>query len=281
MLFRVVLALMLAFMQLGSIGPVTAKTVELPVYSDWRGNNCQFKSERPFFLIKDNYDLEKFWEKANSGDAMPGIDFDRYMLLVWAPGASLFDHRPVVVERLLCKEGKYIVLMDFKRKDTGGYWRRPFVATLLPLIRSGDIFIMGKQEKGGVQTDYKLLYTLWDMSVERTRPFEMVHLDPVASSPAFVEQTSTGKAPVTTATPQATQPTSAQVAVSAPTVAQPVKSTDTGIIDDDIFGSGSTGSSANVKTPEPAKVPAKAQPAPKMPTFEEDPLFGTEFDIVF
>lgn len=296
------LTAVLIFAQIiGGMATVSAKTEELPVYNDWRGDNCQFNSERPFFLIKDYFDLERFWQKANIDEAIPGIDFDRFMLLVWAPGASLFDYRPVIVERLLCKDGKYIVLMDFKRKDTGGFWRRPFVATMLPLIKSGDIFIMNKSEKAYGKIEYKPLYTIWDMTGNRQRPFEVAKLDPEVATPAFVDH---GKTPpvvaVAKATPakepsavaqtsessttqvaQATaaaanQPVQGQAAQTAETAAQkPAATSGTeGIFpDDDIFGTSTTTKTESAPTP--------VKPAAVTPSFEEDPLFGTEFDITF
>ncbi len=287
---------------IGGMATVSAKTEELPVYNDWRGDNCQFKSERPFFLIKDYFDLERFWQKANIDEAIPGIDFDRFMLLVWAPGASLFDYRPVTVERLLCKDGKYIVLMDFKRKDSGGFWRRPFVATMLPLIKSGDIFIMNKSERAYGKIEYKPLYTIWDMTGNRQRPFEVAKLDPEVVPPAFVDhgktppvvavakatpakepsataqasESSTAPATQTTAAAGADQPVQGQTAQTAEAAAQkPAATSGTeGIFpDDDVFGT-----STGTKT-ETAPTPVK--PAAVTPSFEEDPLFGTEFDITF
>lgn len=293
MLRRLFLTSIVVIAQLFCQHSSLAQTVEMPVYNDWRGDNCQFKSERPFFLIRDFHDLERFWSKANTGEALPGIDFERYMLLVWAPGASLFDHRPVVVERLISKEGKYMVLMDFKRKDTGGYWRRPFVATLLPLIRSGDIFIMSKHEKTFGKIEYKPLYTIWDMSGERQRPFEVAKLDAAPSLPAFIDhgkssdkQANIEQNNTRPATPPSAAPANAPFVAApstdpvrpSPTVAaqQPVKAggSDDLFPQDDLFGT------APAKAAEQAPIAVK-EPARPAPTFEEDPLFGTEFDITF
>lgn len=300
------LTVMLIFAQMiGGMASLGAKTEEMPVYNDWRGDNCQFISERPFFLIKDHFDLERFWQKANIDEAIPGIDFDRFMLLVWAPGASLFDYRPVVVERLLCKDGKYIVLMDFKRKDTGGFWRRPFVATMLPLIKSGDIFIMNKSEKAYGKIEYKPLYTIWDMTGDRQRPFEFAKLDPEAVPPAFIDhgRRPAQKAPAVAAAKPATATVPSAAAQSAESQAAPALNASAKPVgvsqqgqagqtpataaqkpaatsgaegmfpDDDLFGT-----STSTKT---ESVPAQVKPVTAAPTFEEDPLFGTEFDITF
>ncbi|HMM60100.1 MAG TPA: hypothetical protein PKC25_08225, partial [Candidatus Rifleibacterium sp.] len=112
---------LLAFaLLLACAGSLPAQVKELPVYNEWQGRNSTYNAERPFFLIRDIHDLLRFWEKSGSDEPAPMIDFEKYMLLVWCPGASLFDHVPVRIERLLYKEGNYFVLMDFQRKDTGG-----------------------------------------------------------------------------------------------------------------------------------------------------------------
>lgn len=287
MFLRAALHGILTLLLIASSVTVSAKTVELPVYRDWRGDNCQFESERPFFLIRDIHDLEMFWQKANAGEPQPWVDFEKYMLFVWCPGPTLFDYRPVEVERLLSKDGSYIVQMNFKRKDTGGFWRRPFVATMLPLISRGDIFVMRKIEHGPENIEWKPLYNLWDMSGDRTRPFEMVQLDPKVQPQQFVShgpekpenKTVVAKAepqPVKTTTeaqmtqPEKTEPVSQPARPAA--AATPANS----LPDDDIFGTGSGKTTPPVNKPE-----IKAEPAKVDPAFEEDPLFGTEFDITF
>ncbi|MBU1109519.1 MAG: hypothetical protein KKB51_22750 [Candidatus Riflebacteria bacterium] len=289
---RIALFFIAAMLLMQPASVIAQRTVELDVYSEWRGDNCMYKSERPFFIIRDLYDLEKFWQKANADEATPAIDFTKCMLLVWAPGSSLFDHQPVAVERFVYQNGFYIVVMDFKRKDTGGYWRRPFVATLLP-NKAGDIFIMRKVVRGS-RVDWKPVYTIWDMTGERTRPLETVKIETPPAPEKYVDhgrQTSTtkpvktGSAPTTAqsgaaaiseassqqtvaAARPSTTPTSAAVAAGRP-VANPAS------IEEDLFG-----------TAPVTKTETKAQPAaktgqPSFPTFEEDPLFGTEFDIEF
>jgi len=280
MILRAALIALIMIYQSAIINFVQAKTVELPVYRDWRGNNCRFVSERPFFVIRDIHELERFWQKADAGEPMPWIDFEKFMLFVWSPGATMFDYRPVEVERLLYKDGSYIVLMNFQRKDTGGFWRRPFVATMLPLIKSGDIFVKRKIEHSPQKTEWKALYTLWDMSGDRTRPFEIVQLDPDAQPEQFVrhdpQKTEVTSQPV--AEPAQPRPAVQQSAAVTTPSTQPTRpAPQPSNLDDDLFGSGFGQSPAAEKSPPPAApVPVKVDPA-----FEEDPLFGTEFDITF
>lgn len=287
------LLILTAIMLLMPGSPACAqKTVELGVYSEWRGDNCMYKSARPFFIIRDIYDLERFWQEANADQPMPGIDFDNYMLLVWVPGPTLFDYQPAVVERFVYQNGFYIVVMDMERKNSGGFWRRPFLATLLT-NKTGDIHIMRKQIVG-VKVEWKPLCTLWDMTSERTRPFAAVKLDKPAEPAKFIEHAPTvagdsaqtqaaAAAPLQTEAAQAVetpQPisTATTAAASVSTGATRAASRQTAVsarADDNPFASAPA-----VKTE--AKTQTAPQPGkPSFPTFAEDPLFGSEFDIEF
>lgn len=279
----------LLFLQPGTV--MSQKVVELGVYKDWRGDNCTFKSARPFFIIRDLFDLERFWQQANADEPMPAIDFTKCMLLVWAPGATMFDYRPAAVERFLYQDGFYIVVMDVDRKDSGGFWRRPFVATLLP-NKTGDIFIMRKVVNGR-KVEWKSLYTIWDMSGERTRPFEMVKIATPPEPQKFIDQGATASrtmvvqrtaladpvVAVETAETSAQQGSSEAVApTTSAAVTQPAGTQTTAAAaweEENPFGSAPV-----------ARAEARAQPASQTkqianPTFAEDPLFGTEFDIEF
>ncbi|GAB1352538.1 hypothetical protein MASR1M12_12690 [Erysipelotrichia bacterium] len=298
---------LLAFaLLLACAGSLPAQVKELPVYNEWQGRNSTYNAERPFFLIRDIHDLLRFWEKSGSDEPAPMIDFEKYMLLVWCPGASLFDHVPVRIERLLYKEGNYFVLMDFQRKDTGGYWRRPFMATMLPLVTEGDFFIMRKVVRGAHDIDWKPVYTIWDMIGERKRPFEIASLDKAPAKAEFIAHAPepAGKKTETmvAAVPQKTEPenpfaetpatsvaataassgnssvstTPATVPAAAP-AAQPAKPAQTGTNaifpeDDNPFATPAAAATTGSKP---------VTTAPSTPKIDEDPLFGTEFDITF
>lgn len=289
---RPVLAFALLFVCAGGL---PAQIKEMPVYNEWQGRNSTYNAERPFFLIRDIHDLLRFWEKSGSDEPAPMIDFEKYMLLVWCPGASLFDYVPVRIERLLYKEGNYLVLMDFQRKDTGGYWRRPFMATMLPLVTEGDFFIMRKVMRGAHEIDWKPVYTIWDMSGERKRGFEIASLDKEPTKPEFIAHApeTAKKKPETmvTAVPQKTEPENpfaanpaapttagSPAATPAPAAAPAAKPAQTGAgaifpEDDNPFA-----------TPAAAAATTGSKPvanAPATPKVDEDPLFGTEFDITF
>jgi len=306
-IWRPLLALALLF---AFAGILPAQVKELPVYNEWQGRNSTYNAEKPFFLIRDIHDLLRFWEKSGSDEPAPMIDFSKYMLLVWCPGASLFDHVPVRIERLLYKEGNYFVLMDFQRKDTGGYWRRPFMATMLPLVTEGDFFIMRKVVRGAHDIDWKPVYTIWDMSGERKRDFEIASLgkepakaefiahapEPAGKKPEtmvaavpqktepenpFAETTTTSAAAATSAAPGDSSvsrvPATVSAASPATQPARPAQSTQTGTDaifpeDDNPFA---TPAAAATTGPKPVTT------TPATSKIDEDPLFGTEFDITF
>ncbi|GEM_PF-1255069 len=225
-----------------------AKTIELEVFRDWRGNNCEFKSSRPFFTITDVYDLEQFWEKANADESMPWLDFEKYMLLVWNPGPSLFDHDPVKINKFLYKDGRFIAIMDLEKKQSGGFWRRPFVATLLPRIKKGDIFIMRKIEVGFRKFKYENVFTLWDMSADRSMPFDMVKLDEPVGEAQFIDPTRY---------PKDEQPGQMQIASRPP--AQPITTTAAPQADENPFAE------AVEKPAAPAQKPVAALSEPQQP----------------
>lgn len=287
---------------LACTGSLPAQVKELPVYNEWQGRNSTYNAEKPFFLIRDIHDLLQFWEKSGSDEPAPMIDFSKYMLLVWCPGASLFDHVPVRIERLLYKEGNYFVLMDFQRKDTGGYWRRPFMATMLPLVTGGDFFIMRKVVRGAHDIDWKPVYTIWDMSGERKRDFEIASLDKEPAKAEFIAHAPepAGKKPETmvAAVPQKTEPenpfaetpakssaasgdvSAGKAPAAAPATpavrpTQPAQTNANAIFpeDDNPFATPSAAATTTESKPVTA--------APAASKIDEDPLFGTEFDITF
>lgn len=309
MMFRL-LAIITAVFLLLPVHTWAQKTVELGVYADWRGDNCMFKSARPFFIIRDLYDLERFWQQSNATEGMPAIDFEKYMLLVWAPGPTMFDYRPAVIERFVYQDGFYIVVMDIQRKDSGGFWRRPFVAAMLP-NKTGDIFIMRKEVRG-TRVELRPLYTIWDMTGERTRPFEVAKITTPSEPAKFIEHapSSLARAESSAAATSATSATSETSTVAAiPQTAQPVEPVAASVQGgqaqpasagnsgtsarpapsgdgfEDIFGSPTAvKSEAKVEaSPQPAAQtvtqPVKQPGQPSLPAYAEDPLFGSEFDI--
>jgi hypothetical protein len=263
-----------------------AQIKELPVYNEWQGRNSTFKAERPFFLIRDIHDLNLFWAKSGADEPAPGIDFSRFMLLVWCPGSSLFDFVPVSVERFLYKEGNYFALMQFERKDTGGFWRNPFMATMLPRVTSGDIFIMRKVTHGAHRVSWKPFFTIWDMSGQRKRPFEVARFEQPPEKPGFIAhapEPAEKEPPAASSVVQSPQAVSQPAGQSAPTEVASSRATA-------VSGFSGTSSQAqagqgsaiedwpDVKPVAETSSKPASQPVQKI---DEDPLFGTEFDITF
>lgn len=292
------LPLLVCTLLTGSAGQSLAQIKELPVYNEWQGRNSTFKAERPFFLIRDIHDLNRFWASSGSDEPTPGIDFAKYMLLVWCPGASLFDYVPVSVERFIYKEGNYFALMAFDRKDTGGYWRNPFMATMLPLVTSGDIFIMRKVVVDAHRIDWKPVFTLWDMSGERKRPFEVAQIEQPPEKVEFIAH-----APESIES----KPSNVSVAVNSNEASSEVQSRPSQVstlvsagssnsgrasagfeakivaVTSAVATSSTTQSSAIADWPDatPAVTPTPAAVAQPVQKIDEDPLFGSEFDITF
>ena len=285
-----------------------AKTMELEVYRDWRGSNCKFKSSRPFFIIRDIYDLEKFWEKSGLDESMPYLDFDKYMLLVWNPGPSLFDHYPVKVDRFIYKDGSFIVLMHFERHDTGGYWRRPFVATLLPRVDKGDIFIMRKAKTGYNKVEWKHVYSLWDVRHGRNRPFEVVQFEKPLEKQKFIHtevpeslqifekeeldievEKPTTVAQATPKKTEASRPATnrqpdnnngfGSFSSSKVVAEKPAEKSSATTESEDFFPD--FGSDNKTQKPETTVEKVAEDKRKQPPGFDEDPLFGEEFDINF
>ncbi len=279
-------------------GLANAKTQELDVYRDWRGNNCEFVAERPFFIISDIYDLQNFWQKCNSDEQMPGIDFDKYMLFVWAPGSSMIDQRNISVDKFLKKDGKYVVILNSQKKHFDSGWKKPFVATMLPKKEKGDLFVMRNGNKFAGESPWMPLYTLWDMSGDRVKDFETVKYEaPPVKKPQFISHSPRELAeldqpaavkneqntkPVVVSRPSASKPVNVASrprpqAATAPKRPVPVAKAESKR--DEFGGSGLFDSVPSSKSS--ATVKSRKSVVPPASNIEENPLFGEEFDIKF
>ena len=58
-----------------------------------------------------------------------------------------------------------------------GAKKRPLKFIILPIVKPCDTFFFRKIKKGWRKYEWKHFYSLWDMSGERKRPFEIVMLD--------------------------------------------------------------------------------------------------------
>lgn len=181
--------------------PADGQTQELEIYNEWYCSDSNLFPERPFFVIKDVLEFQSFWEKTNFGGYPPHLDFEKYMVFVWAPKPTRKDCNKVEFERLLYKNGALLVLMNLEGHDKymTGSLKKPVKAVVFPKIKSGDIFIYRKVKTGWEQFKWTPVYAIWDMSVERKRPFEYVYVDK-DNKPLYETATTTANPSVTIAT---------------------------------------------------------------------------------
>ena len=297
------------------------QTQELELYNEWFVEDSDFTYERPIYFIRDSTSFHIFWKQINYGDNPPYLDFDRFMIMVWAPGSTRKDYSKVVFERVLYKEGCLLVLMDFiDSYRRYGANKKPLKFIILPIVKPCDVFIYKKIKKGWQKYEWKHLATVWDMSGERTRPFQIVQMDKVAEehivlatyTPELdkinvakktdddsdeVEETKPATKPVRTVKPVTIVSTKPIEAIPAkPVATQPQQPASHSTSQ----GQPRTQSQPRQTTqnPEPKQKPVvsdapidfgggnKTTPEPEskpaaVPGMSEDPLFGSEFDITF
>lgn len=275
----------------------SANTVELPIYRDWRGNDSQYRSSRPFFIIEDIHHLQRFWESNNSDEPMPFIDFEKAFLFVWHPGPVMHEHASIKVEQFVRQNGSYFLLMSFDQQRSG-IWHRPFVATLLPVREYvGDIFVKQIHRRGSRITGLRHLFAIWDMSTTRTSSLEVASLQlpeqrqqqqfvrqPVISKPRSKTERKTSQQKTVSRQTQTVRTAAATPARAAPPAAKAsqqspsrpsltaAESDPFGGFDDPFMGG------ATPQTPSSMSSSARTVAPPAM---EDDPLFGSEFDIEF
>lgn len=297
------------------------QTQELVLYNEWFVEDSDFTYERPIYFIRDSGSFHTFWKQINYGNNPPYLDFDRFMIMVWVPGTTRRDYSKVVFERVLYKEGCLLVLMDF----IDGYRRfgankRPLKFVILPIVKPCDVFIYKKIKKGWQKYDWKHLATVWDMSGERKRPFQIVQVDKaveakivLATYTPELEKTELAKKtdenleetekqkpapkqvktvrPVAVVTNTPIQPVAAQPVARpqqpAPQIASSQNQQNTR------SQSAQTSQNTQPKTkPVVSDAPidfgggskpsTESEPKPAaVPGMAEDPLFGSEFDITF
>ena len=97
--------------------PIFAQVQELDIYNEWYSSDSTFYSQREFLLIRNYQTFNELWKKTELGKIAPYIDFNKYMVLVWAPGYTRRDCSIINFERILYKEGNLLLIMDFLDKD--------------------------------------------------------------------------------------------------------------------------------------------------------------------
>ncbi len=175
---KITLSILIVFILMMLCLPSFGQTKELELYNEWFVEDSTYRSERPFFFIRDSIFFHNFWKYTRLGNTPPYIDFDRFMIFVWAPGYTWNDYSKVSFERILYKDGCLLVLMDFVDNSRRyGAKKRPLKFIILPIVKPCDTFFFRKIKKGWQKYEWKHFYSLWDMSGERKRPFEIVMLD--------------------------------------------------------------------------------------------------------
>lgn len=280
-----------------------AQTKEIEIYNEWFCADSKLNAERPCFLIRDQITLIDFWKKTGFGGAAPHIDFERFMFFIMAPGPTKLDYHDVYIEKLLYKEGCLQVLVDFGKRKFNSSYLRPIKAAIFPAMKSGDIFVFKKQIKGWQNVEWKPFFAIWDMNNVRKRPFEYVMVDkeegpvivlataPEEISQPIMEETQEEVAnlpakevrPVSVVKPVSVTAPSSAVSYSKPAqqavVQQPV--TTRPIVTEKPVTS-TAPISAKVEPEKPQTLPTHEETTKPIATgMDEDPLFGSEFDIVF
>lgn len=156
-----------------------SQTKELDIYNEWSCTDSSLNNEREFFLIKDYWQFTNFWNKTSFKGKTPLLDFEKYMVLVWAPGYTRRDCSKISLETLLYKDGCILALFDFNEnyRHYNASKLRPVKAFILPKIIEGDFFIYKKVKKSWQNIEWKPIFAIWDMDHKRKRPFEYVSLD--------------------------------------------------------------------------------------------------------
>lgn len=256
-------------------GFILGQTRELDIYDEWFCTDSSLQPERPYFLIRNYEDFCEFWNKTEFEGIAPYIDFNKYMIFVWAPGPTQKDASRVVFERLVYKEDCLLMLMDFAEEHKSyGRMKRPVKAAILPIFAKGDVFVFKKIKKAWQTYEWKPVFAIWDMQNERSRPFEYVMMDrqerPVyqLATGSFVEITLPRQEAVSQ--PVETQMTAAssnQSSNAARTAQQRPKAEE-------------SNAPISIGDAPPMEVDPEIKPE-TAPGMGEDPLFGSEFDITF
>lgn len=266
-----------------------AQIKELCLYNQWYSDISEFKPDRPFFVIRDYDSFTELWQKSHMKGDLPLLSFEKYMVLVWAPGKTLCDCRNVRLQRFVYKNSAFVAVYNFVDKLHDSVWHSPVVASVLP-ASSGDIFIQSvKIDKH--KTRYSPVFTIWNMSGTRTKPFNVVKLEGSDKTSGGVVSAVSNVSNVGGTNAQTAKPKKAAVRFDTPiekTLSEPVKPKQEE--PRAVLPSAGNAAEKNNDFSDPFAFKQETKPArkanspiktPALPAFEEDPLFGSEFDIEF
>ena len=293
---------LLTFILLGSNNLLySAQYNELEIYNEWFSHDSDLRPEKPFFFIRSTREFHHFWKDSRLSGFPPHLDFNKYMIFVWAPKPTRKDCSQVEIEKLIIKDGACLILMNFKGYDKVilGPSKRPVKAAIFPLINDADTFIFTKIKKGWEQYEWKPIYTIWDMEKSRTRPFQYVYMDKeprpvyemasystkIEIAQSYSKNNSNTNEPVKSSEPVVYSPPISDVSM-------PKQLPEAQNVSNQINNSIPANSQAKKQQPVSTSAPISIgsdTPASKelsstnevAPGMGEDPLFGSEFDITF
>jgi|GEM_PF-2128023 len=185
-IFRLLSAILLVVLFLPDSAPgkidVSAKQPQLKplkIIFQWGGSDSGYPGNPPFFIIRSLDEFEKFWAQHQPNECMPHVEFSKHMVFVWAPGPTLFDYRPTKVVGFQRRGKGYLVILEYDRKLSGGYWRAPFLIAILSKADNGDISVVRLGNKSLSEKPLVPLYHIWEIGAARTvSPREIVYKPP-------------------------------------------------------------------------------------------------------
>lgn len=236
-----------------------AQNISLPIFNEWKSNRCNYKPERPFSIIKNTNEFHYFWSNSGIDEKEPALDFNRFMVFLWIPGKTLFDYTGTQIHRAYIRNDSCLILINFKKVPTAN-WLKPVIATVLPKQKNIDYFIFKKNmDLNKKAKEWKHIYTLWDMSGKRERLFNVAEVETKTSDKSEFIVTESFQTPKY----HPKEPVKPEESI----INKPIQN-------------------ADIITAEPVKSEPVLKPQPTTHTpipalMEEDPLFGSEFDITF
>jgi len=148
-----------------------AQPSRLAILEQWRGEGTGYRERPSFFLIRSLPELQVFWEKHQSGEPVPNVDFGKRMLFVWVPGPGLCGYRVMRAADMQRTGRRWRLELEIERSDSlgAGRWRTPWLIALLPRV-DGDIEVVRTGELSHGEARFMPLATIWDMQRERDQP---------------------------------------------------------------------------------------------------------------
>lgn len=192
----------------GGSQEVKSGVQHLPVFEQWAGTGSSYPGSPVYQMIRRLEELQQFWELHKVSDPMPHINFETCMLFIWAPGPSRFDYRPLQVLEFRREPQGLFLILGLDRKDTGGFWRGPFLMAILPKL-AGHVSVVRPGRKHLREAVFMPMATIYDMGGELMPISETVVGKVPGAGKSSSGATSGGGTPVPTA-PASTETTASE-----------------------------------------------------------------------